>query len=83
MHVGYGAAALFAAGVDDSDSDDDVSSLDSEDERGLVSRWRGRWRRWVIDLWVDPRQAAVKRMVDKWWSRYGLLVFLPAALVSS
>jgi lipopolysaccharide/colanic/teichoic acid biosynthesis glycosyltransferase len=36
----------------------------------------------VIDLWVAPRQSAVKKVVDIWWSRYGLLVFLPALLVS-
>ncbi|KAL3958664.1 hypothetical protein ACCO45_006826 [Purpureocillium lilacinum] len=28
----------------------------------------------------DPRQTAVRRVVERWWSRYGLLVFLPALL---
>lgn len=39
------------------------------------------WQRLVVDLWVAPRQTAVKRVLDKWWSRYGVLVFLPALLV--
>jgi hypothetical protein len=83
VHIGYGAAALFAAGLDDSeDSDDDVSSIDSVEGHGMMATLERRWRKWVVDLWVEPRQAAVKRTVDKWWSRYGLLVFLPAALVS-
>ncbi|KAK0391958.1 hypothetical protein NLU13_1456 [Sarocladium strictum] len=81
VHVGYGAAALFAAGLEDSDdSDDDVSSIDSMEGHGGWGRWQRRWKRWVVDLWVEPRQAAVKRTVDRWYSRYGLLVFLPAAL---
>lgn len=81
--MGYGAAALFAAGLEDSDdSDDDVSSIDSMEGHGGWGRWQRRWKRWVVDLWVEPRQAAVKRTVDRWYSRYGLLVFLPAALVS-
>lgn len=32
------------------------------------------------NLWVDPRQAAVRRVVDRWWIRYGLLVLVPAVL---
>ncbi|KAI5864728.1 hypothetical protein GGS23DRAFT_460511 [Durotheca rogersii] len=37
-------------------------------------------RRSVRDLWIAPRQAAVKRVVNSWWSRWGVLVFLPTAL---
>lgn len=83
VHVGYGAAALVAAGLRPEDHDDDDSdSLDSFDGDG-ASRWERVWQKWVVDLWVDPRQVAVKRVVDTWWSRYGVLVFLPAALVGS
>jgi len=32
---------------------------------------------------VPPKQGAVKRVVDKWWSRWFVLVVLPAALVRS
>lgn len=46
-----------------------------------MSRWERLWQAYFIDLFVDPRPSAVKRVVDRWWSRYGLLVFLPAALV--
>lgn len=76
VHVGYGAlvAAQLSGGDDDDAIDDDY-----DDD---VSMWEKVWHGWVMDLWVDPKQLAVKRTVDRWWSRYGLLVFLPAALVS-
>lgn len=81
VHVGYGA--LVAAELDNSDDDDGPGgpgeTVDDLDD-GL-SRFERLWQKWVLDLWVDPRQGAVKRVVDKWWSRYGLLVFLPALLV--
>lgn len=85
VHVGYGAAVLIAAGLadgsDDDDSDEDGSVDSDDDGNGFAARWGRRWRRWVVDLWVEPKQTAVKRMVDRWWRRYGLLVFLPAILV--
>jgi lipopolysaccharide/colanic/teichoic acid biosynthesis glycosyltransferase len=71
VHIlGYGA---FPADDDDTDSDYDL-----EDDRSL---WQRLWQRWVLDIWVDPRQSAVKRVVDKWWSRYAFLVLMPALLV--
>jgi len=79
VHVGYGA--LLAAELDDADSDDSDSDLDADDDDDGV---RGLWRRAVrrqVNLWVDPKQGAVKKVVDVWWSRYGLLVLMPAALV--
>ncbi|RDA82460.1 hypothetical protein CP532_4381 [Ophiocordyceps camponoti-leonardi (nom. inval.)] len=66
VHVGYGA--LIAAALDGDDDEDD------EDD----GRRNGRWFR---DLWVAPRQSAVKRAVDRWWRLYGLVVVLPAVLV--
>ncbi|KHN98912.1 uncharacterized protein MAM_03374 [Metarhizium album ARSEF 1941] len=80
VHVGYGAlvAARLAAEVDDDDAIDD-DEQDRDDHDGL-SMWRRAWHSWVMDLWVNPKQLAVKRTVDRWWSRYGLLVVLPAAL---
>jgi len=52
---------------------------DSEDgdEEGVLS-----WKRWVKDLWMEPKQGAVARAVNRWWSRWTVLVVLPAALVS-
>ena len=51
---------------------------EDEDDRGRLRRW-GSWQR---DLWLEPKQSAVARVVDKWWRRWGVLVVLPAALVS-
>jgi hypothetical protein len=74
VHVGYGA--LVAAQL--SSEDDDVIDDDYNEDDAV---WEKLWHGWVMDLWVNPKQIAVKRTVDRWWSRYGLLVFLPAALV--
>ncbi|KAH8682392.1 hypothetical protein BX600DRAFT_479051 [Xylariales sp. PMI_506] len=77
VHVGYGAA--IAAGLD-SDSDGYDSDDDSDDE----TRWWQRAARTaaknVQDLWVAPRQSAVKKVVESWWRRWSILVFLPAIL---
>ncbi|KAI0505675.1 hypothetical protein F5B22DRAFT_661124 [Xylaria bambusicola] len=90
VHIGYGA--LIAAGLDDDDDDGvgDWSSDDDEDEDDGHNRahqmariWRRtakKTKRNVEDLWVAPRQGAVRRVVETWWSRWGLLVFLPAVL---
>ena len=70
VHVGYGAlVAAQIAGVDDDYDQDDYDDAPSR-----------LWRGWVMDLWVNPQQGPVKKMVDRWWSRYGLLVFVPAVL---
>lgn len=75
VHVGYGAVIAAELG---NDAQSAVSDDDFEDGRSWGQRV---WQRWIIDLWVDPRQSAVKGVLDKWWSRYGFLVLLPAALV--
>lgn len=73
VHVGYGAL-LSASGLENYDSD--AARSDLED----LGVWGRLWRR-IADVWVEPTQVAVKGVVDVWWSRYGVLVFLPAALV--
>ncbi|KAI0538770.1 hypothetical protein GGR58DRAFT_512892 [Xylaria digitata] len=90
VHIGYGA--LIAAGLDDGDEESDWSSDDDEDdidEHGghKIHRLARIWRRTVRKtkrnaegLWVAPRQGAVRRVVETWWSRWGILVLLPAVL---
>ncbi len=70
-----GYSALFGDGSDDSDSDE--GDLLGED-MGRLKRW-GKVQR---DLWLEPKQIAVGKTVSKWWSRWAVLVVLPAALVS-
>ncbi|KAJ4312781.1 hypothetical protein N0V84_009758 [Fusarium piperis] len=81
VHIlGYGAVASSAVAAELAHIDDAGSTTSSdglEDER---TAWERAWQRWVLDIWVDPRQSAVKRVVDKWWSRYGFLVLMPALL---
>lgn len=75
VHVGYGA--LVASQLSNDDGDDAIDDQDDDQDAWVGQRI---WQRWIMDLWVHPKQTAVKRMVDRWWSRYGLLVFLPAVL---
>lgn len=83
VHIGYGAlvtAALQSGNNDDSDED----YYDSDDEPvGWFERAGRTVARNVQDLWVAPQQNAVKRVVESWWRRWGMLIFLPAGLVSS
>lgn len=61
----------------DDDDEGDVDGCD-EEEFGI---WK-KWGRTMKDLWLEPRQGAVAKAVDKWWCRCLVLVVLPAALVS-
>ncbi|XXH05589.1 peroxisome assembly protein (Peroxin-2) [Hypoxylon texense] len=72
---------------EDEDADDDDDGGNNRGCGGILRRTGRSWRRFVRlsrrsvrDLWIAPRQPAVKRVVEKWWSRWGVLVFLPAAL---
>lgn len=56
-----------------------------EDDESVVGDDAGRWRswwRWQKELWLEPKERAVARAVDRWWGRWWVLVGLPAALVS-
>ncbi|ODA78411.1 hypothetical protein RJ55_05792 [Drechmeria coniospora] len=80
VHVGYGALLAAELEAEANDEDDDGAGGDGGEAFEGRSLCRRLWRRWALDLWVHPKQTAVKRVVDRWWSRYGLLVFLPAIL---
>ncbi len=71
---GWGYGAVFG----DADDDSDDSDLLETEDMGRLRRW-GRVQK---DLWLEPKQAAVAKLVERWWSRWTVLVFLPAALVS-
>lgn len=83
VHVGYGAliASELGRAPDDDDNDNDI--YDGNDGVGRAHKAYRVVRRNVEDLFVAPRQTAVKRVVERWWTRWGVLVFLPAALVSN
>ncbi|TVY25224.1 Uncharacterized protein LHYA1_G006504 [Lachnellula hyalina] len=59
------------------DTGDDSSSEGQDGDAVGVVKGLSRTLR---DLWLDPKQAAVARVVDKWWTRWTVLVVLPAAL---
>lgn len=47
-----------------------------ESEEGEGERW------WLDKMLISPRRRRVMKLVDQWWGRLGLLVVLPAAIVS-
>lgn len=63
------------------DIGDGIVDGDAEDEEDGVGRVR-RWGRLLRDLYIDPKHHTVGKAMDKWWTRWGLLMVLPAALVS-
>ncbi|TPX08427.1 uncharacterized protein E0L32_010157 [Thyridium curvatum] len=85
VHIGYGAVLAQQLEDEEDDETGDEDGLSDDDEGGLgcVGRChklgRRTWR-WVNDLWITPKQSAVKRVVNSWWNRWTLLVVLPAAL---
>lgn len=48
----------------------------------VVRGWRKGWKRNVVDLWIRPQQGAVRRCLERWWSRWAVLILLPAFIVS-
>lgn len=92
--MGYGAliaAELEAAANEEGDDGDDEDEGDNggsevfppgRNRPPRVVRWLRRWGKRLNDTWVNPKAGAVRRTVDLWWSRWGVLVVLPAALVS-
>jgi hypothetical protein len=70
---GYGS--LFRSARRDGDDSDGESS---DEEDGVLKQWARTSR----DLWLEPKQNAVGKVVDKWWSRWAVLIVLPALLVS-
>lgn len=77
---GYGSlfSTLTKGHVRDSDAVDGEPNEDAEIQGNY---WIG-WRKSIRDLWIQPQQGAVRRCCDKWWSCWGVLVLLPAAIVS-
>jgi len=87
VNAGYGSilSSGFGFGSESNDANSDAGSdgsLFDDDED--APRWQVWWR-WTVkkafDLWIEPRQAPVKRVVERWWSRFGVLVVMPALLV--
>lgn len=70
---GWGYEAVFG----DTDGASDGGDLADHEDMGRLRRWRRTQR----DLWLEPKQAAVARLIERWPSRWAVLVFLPAILV--
>ena len=48
---------------------------------GIVKKFN-RARRRLYYTWVDPKATVIRKVVEHWWSRWFVLVALPAILVS-
>lgn len=95
VHVGHGYGALLTAGLgdssginssssgsssDDEDDDTDADRMADEGRSRLVTWLRKKWRRKVRNVWITPKQGAVRRLSAVWYSRWFVLVVMPAAL---
>jgi hypothetical protein len=83
--VGYGYGTLFGLprGEEALAGGDDVEG-GAAGGGGDVGCWgEGGVVGSFADVWIRPRQGAVRRVVERWWRRWGVLVVLPAAIVSS
>lgn len=57
------------------------NAAEAEDgEDGEDGEEHERW--WLDKMLISPRRRRVVKLVDQWWGRMGLLVVLPAAIVS-
>ncbi|KAK3942775.1 hypothetical protein QBC46DRAFT_255544 [Diplogelasinospora grovesii] len=89
VHVGYGAALLETVADEEEenessgDSDIDIDEEYYRSQRLWVPVLLCKSRRWLRRLehtWVNPKATVVRRLVDVWWTRWGVLVVLPALL---
>lgn len=79
----YGYGSIFGAPGEDGDERDYNRDEDSDDEDdGSLRRWVLWLGRTLRDLWIEPRQSVVARSMDKWWTRWTLLMVWPAIFVS-
>ncbi|KAK3984383.1 hypothetical protein QBC44DRAFT_388490 [Cladorrhinum sp. PSN332] len=74
VHVGYGA---ISQEEEDREEEEEEEGPDSDGEE--VVGFGRVWRR-LKNTWVDPKAVVVRRLVDVWWTRWGVLVVLPASL---
>ncbi|KAI1849049.1 hypothetical protein JX265_011287 [Neoarthrinium moseri] len=79
VHVGYGALVTASLDSESDDGGSDYYDSDEDDDHWWDRAARAVGRN-VRDLWVAPRQGAVRKVVESWWRRWGMLVFLPAGL---
>lgn len=64
----------------DDDDDTDADRMGDEGRSRLVAWLRKTWRRRVRNVWITPTQGAVRRLAAAWYSRWFVLVVMPAAL---
>lgn len=80
--MGYGYGTLFGLNRSQEALDgDEGGAIEGEGNGGF---WEvGGWVGGLRDVWIQPRQGVVRRVVEKWWRRWAVLFVLPAVIVSS
>lgn len=72
-----GAGGGYSYGSINIDSRGNAAETDDTEDEEQDERW------WLDRMLISPRRHMVVKLVDRWWRRLGLLVVLPAAVVSS
>lgn len=63
------------------DGDDGGDEGEDEAEGGKAARWWRRRRRALRDTWLEPKSAAVGRVLERWLTRWMVLAVFPALMV--
>lgn len=78
---GRGSHSHSNSSSDDDDEYEDDAERMADEGRSRLVRWcRKKWRRRIRDVWITPKQGAVRRISAVWYSRWFVLVLMPAAL---
>ena len=74
--VGYGYGSLFRTRSHEEGEGGDGGLFGDSDGGGGWALGKK-----IKDVWIEPKQSAVRKVVDWWWKRWGVLFVLPAAIV--
>ena len=73
----FGGSSVWDNGEDSDEGDGEVEG-DGRWTTGLRKCARG-----LRDLWLEPKQVAVGKVIERWWMRWIVLAVFPAILVCS
>lgn len=77
--MGYGTLGLWRSRSGESLGQGDGDVVDGlDDDRSLLQVWG----KGISDIWLQPQQSSVKKLLDRWWRRWFILVVVPASIVS-
>ena len=71
---------LFSAFTDNTQDYGSINLQAEEDDEEEAEEVDERW--WPDRLFLSPRRGTVRRIMETWWSRWAVLIVVPAVIVS-